>query len=97
MNQPFEYVSDYTIVNLCPTPSMNQEIVAFKGTFAEAVEKARVRFVEITDKAEYTVKCVRVCGPRGVTTWFKIELLLGGVHETNLNTNAVYRKIEGAE
>lgn len=97
MNQPFEYVSDYTVVNLCPTPSMNQEIVAFKGTFAEAVEKARLRFVEIAEKAEYTVKRVDVCGPRGVNRWFKIEYVLGNVRETNLNTNAVYRKIEGAE
>ncbi len=91
-----EFVSDYTIVNLMPAPSMNQEKIAFRGTFAEAVERARIRFVAVLNDPEYTVKRVTVCDKFALHTWFKIEVLLGGVHETNYNANAVYRKI-GAE
>lgn len=96
-NATFERQSEYTIVNLCKSPSMNVEKTPFKGTFSEAVEAARVRFVALLQAPEYDVKTVRVCDKNGLTTWFKIEVLLGGVHETNLNGGATYRKIEGAE
>lgn len=90
-------VSDWTIVNLCKNPSMNVEKHAFKGTYAQAVEAARNRFVQIAQEPAYDVKTVRVCDRHGLTTWFTIEVLLGGVRETNANTNGQYRKIEGAE
>lgn len=91
-----EFISDYTIVNLMPGPSMNLEKVPFHGTFAQAVELARKRFVYLLEDESYSVKRVRICDKFALHTWFKIEVILGGVHETNLNANAVYRTI-GAE
>lgn len=91
-----EFIGDYTIVNLMPGNSLNQEKVAFRGTFAEAVERARLRFVKLVESEDKSITKVRVCDKFGLHVWFKIDMILGGVHETNCNANAVYRSI-GAE
>jgi hypothetical protein len=93
----FERIADYTIVNLCKSPSMNVEKIKFNGTFGQAVEAARHRFISLLEVPEYDVKTVRVCDSHGLHTWFKIEVLLGGVHETNFNLGADYRRVDGAE
>jgi hypothetical protein len=93
----FEYVGEYTICNLDRAPSMNKQKKPFAGTFREAVELARLRFVKVMGDPSYDSKKVTVCDKHGLKVWFKIEYVLGCAHETNYNDGAVYRKIEGAE
>lgn len=89
-----EYITDYAITVLQPSPSLQLDKFPFRGTFAEAVEEARAKFATLGD--EYSVKRVRVACKYGVTRWFDIDGY-HGYKETNYNTGAKYRVIEGAE